>query len=374
MCSEEDVYWAEQMFAKVLRVADLSDPFEAALAATSIDEESRSVLEGRVKNGDKDAETVWNLIKVPSSPIPLVGFNPVSSETPPEDSKSDEQPEINPEQVGEYLNKLDPPYEQHKFSRTWFAKQVQDGNVEAAYKALRNWMRERDYYIVDHELLLEMVPFAEEFDGQEEGFQCLCMAATQSYAWSRFAYSPKQRERIWSELQNRYPDRWIDYVHRTCKTSMYGTPLRKMTFIPASPGVDFLVRFGQLEQAESLVEADLTFIEELMANLAIPEINWFDSSDNALDSLIARAFWIGPVVRERASGQLAELLCKSQTEELTLTALLKGLTSERLESRTVIWLLPMVRASRKGWNAPTEKIKQAIQTPSEISETLLSEF
>lgn len=119
-------------------------------------------------------------------------------------------------------------------------------------------------------------------------------------------------------------------------TEKKGVP-RSLSCIPASPGVDFLVRFGQLEQAESLVEADLTFIEELMANLVIPETEWFDSSHSALDSLVARAFWIGPVVRERASRQLAELLRKSQTEELTLTALLEGLTSERLESRTVIW-------------------------------------
>jgi hypothetical protein len=374
LCTEEELYWAEEVYAKLLRVADLSDPFEAALAATSTDEESRSVLEVRMKNGDKDAETVWNLVKLPSSPVPLVGFNIPSSETPPEEPKSYEQPEIEPQEVGQYLNKLDPPHEQHKFSRNWFAKQVEGGNAEAAYKALRDWMRERDYYVVDHELLLEMVPFADEFDGREEGFQCLCMAATQSYAWSRFAYSPKQRERIWSELLNRYPDRWLDYVHRTCKTSMYGTPLRKMTYMPASPGVDFLVRFGRLEQAEALVDADLTFIEELMANLVIPRINWFDSSENALDSLIARGFWIGPLVRERASEQLAELLLKSQTEESTLTALTEGLTSERLESRTVIWLLPMVRASRKGWNAPTEKIKQAIHTPSMVSECLLSEL
>ena len=95
--------------------------------------------------------------------------------------------------------------------------------------------------------------------------------------------------------------------------SMYGTPLRKMTYIPASPGAEFLVQFGQLERAEALVEADVTFIEELMANLTIPSVTWFVSSHGALDSLIARAFWISPLVRERASSQLAKLLLKEQT-------------------------------------------------------------
>jgi len=147
-----------------------------------------------------------------------------------------------------------------------------------------------------------------------------------------------------------------------------------MTYVPASPGAEFLVRFGQLEPAEALVEADLTFIEELMANLILPNVSWFDSSHSALDSLIARAFWIGPLVRERASRQLAELLLKDQTEEATLNALTKGLGLEKLESRTVLWLLPMVRATRQGWNAPTERIRQAIQTPSIVSETLLSEL
>ena len=73
---------------------------------------------------------------------------------------------------------------------------------------------------------------------------------------------------------------------------MYGTPLRKMTYVPASPGVDFLVKFGQVAHGEALVEADLSFIEGLMANLRIPSADWFHSSHSALDSLIARAFWI----------------------------------------------------------------------------------
>jgi len=123
-----------------------------------------------------------------------------------------------------------------------------------------------------------------------------------------------------------------------------------------------------------LVEADLGFIEELMANLRIPSVAWFDSSHSALDSLIARAFWIGPLVRERASNELAKLLLKPETEGVTLQALITGLSSEKLESRTVIWLLPMVRARREGWNAPIDKIKQAVQTPSVVSETLLAEL
>ena len=374
LCAEEELFWAEEVFAKLLRVADLSDPFEAALAATSIDQNSQSVLEARANNGEKEAEAIWVLVKLPASPIPLVGFNTPSTETQSLELSADDQAEVEPEQVGQYLNKLSPPYEQHKFSRSWFSKQVKAGNAEAAYKALRDWMRERDYYVVDHELLFEMVPFAEEFDGREEGFQCLCMAATQSYAWSRFAYSPKEQQKIWSELQKRYPDKWLEYIHQTCKTSIYGTPLRKMTHMPASPGVDFLVQFGRLEMAEALVEADLSFIEELMADLAIPSIDWFHSSHSALDSLIARAFWIGPLVRERASDQLANLVLKAETEESTFAALREGLTAETLESRTVIWLLPMVRASRKGWNAPTEDIKRAIRTPSIVSESLLAEL
>jgi hypothetical protein len=374
LCAEEELYWAEEVFAKLLRVTDLSDPFEAALAATSIDQKSQSVLEERANNGEKEAEAIWILVKLPASPIPLVGFNTLSTETQSLELSPDDQTEVEPEQVGQYLNKLSPPYEQHKFSRSWFSKQVKAGNAEAAYKALRDWMRERDYYVVDHELLFEMVPFAEEFDGREAGFQCLCMAATQSYAWSRFAYGPKERQKIWSELQKRYPDKWLEYIHQTCKTSMYGTPLRKMTHMPASPGVDFLVQFGRFEMAEALVEADLSFIEELMSNLAIPSIDWFHSSHSALDSLIARAFWIGPLVRERASDQLANLLLKAETEESTFAALREGLTAETLESRTVIWLLPMVRASRKGWSAPTEDIKRAIRTPSIVSESLLAEL
>lgn len=356
------------------KVANLNDPFVAALAATSIDDESQAALQGRAVSGDKNAEAIWNFVRFPSLPVAIAGFETSSQESSFEEQKAYEAPDVEPKEVSRFLNKLDPPYEQHKFSRSWFSKQTKEGNAEAAYKALRDWMRQRDYYVVDGELLLEMVPFAEEFDGREEGFKCLCMAATQSYAWSRFAYSPKEREKIWSLLKQRYPDKWLEYVYRTCSTSMYGTPLRKMTYVPASPGVDFLVQFGQLAPAEALVEADWGFIEELMANLRIPSVDWFHSSRTALDSLIARAFWIGPLVRERASNELAKLLLKAETEAATLEALISGLSSEKLESRTVIWLLPMVRARRKGWNAPIDTIKRAVQTPSVLSESLLAEL
>src|SRR5262249_43216712 len=120
--------------------------------------------------------------------------------------------------------------------------------------------------------------------------------------------------------------------------------------------------------------SDLTFIEESMANLAIPVIDWFRSCHSALDSLIARAFWIGPLVRERASDQLADLLLKTETQQTTFAKLKEGLSRETLESRTIIWLLPMVRASRKGWDAPLEEIRRAIQTPSILSESLLMEL
>ena len=147
-----------------------------------------------------------------------------------------------------------------------------------------------------------------------------------------------------------------------------------MTCLPVSPGAEFLLRFGKLKEAESLIDADLSFIKALMADLTIPNISWFEQSYTALDSLIARSFWIGALVRERASGQLAHLLLNPKTEDATLTALLTGLSSEMLESRVLIWLLPMVNASRSGWNAPIEQIKKAIQAPSIVSEHLLSEL
>ena len=246
LCGEEELYWADEVFADILKVANLNDPFVAALAGTSIDDNSQSVLQARAVSGDKMAEDIWNVVKFPSLPVTLAGFETQSQESSFEEQKAYEAPDVEPKEVSRFLNKLDPPYEQHKFSRSWFSKQVEKGNAEAAYKALRDWMRERDYYVVDGDLLLEMVPFAEEFDGREEGFKCLCMAATQSYAWSRFAYSPKEREKIWSLLKQRYPDKWLDYIYRTCRTSIYGTPLRKMTYVPASPGVDFLVQFADL--------------------------------------------------------------------------------------------------------------------------------
>jgi hypothetical protein len=373
MCRREEFYWAEQVFPSLIRIANLADPFQSALGRTSIDEESRKVLETRASQGDKDAAVVLEAVRLPSSPVAMETDESESSYSTPEVSDA-ELSDVKPSDVSKYLSTLDPPYRQHEFIKRWFAKQVEKGDIEDSFLALRDWMREREFYLVDGDILLKMVPFAEEFGGREEGFEYLCMAATRSYAWSKWGISKETRAEIWSEVQQRYPEKWLEYIFRTCGTSMYGISLRKMMHLPASLGTEFLIQFGQVSKAESLVESDLVFIEQLMANLTIPPVSWFADSVTPLDSIVARAFWISPPVRKRAAEQLAGLLLQAETEALTLEALLQGLANEKLESRTLIWLHPIVRASRRGWKGPIDTIKRAVKTGSIASDTLLSEL
>jgi len=374
MCRQEELYWAEQVFPMLIRVADLRDPIQAALASTCVDDKSLAALENRAASGDQEAAIILDLVRLHPSPVPMEQPEIASGYSPPEEAAAIKEPSVMPEGLAEYLATLSPPYQQWQFLKAWFAKQVTQGNVEASFFALRDWMRKRDYYLVDGDLLIEMLPFAEEFGGGDEGFEFLCMAAIRSYAWSRWGMSQTVREKLWAELQKRYPDRWLEYIFRTCKTSTYGSPLRKMTPLPVSLGTEFLIQFDEIQSAETLVEADLMLIEGLMANLLIPRVNWFDESYNALDSIIARAFWLGPQVRRRASEQLAGLLLQTATEGATTKRLLEGLASEKLESRTLIWLLPIVKAARRGWNAPRQAIRKAVKTSSAASEALLAEL
>jgi hypothetical protein len=375
LVNEEKLYLAEEIFPLIVETLDLSDPFQRALASSSIDSDSMQKLRGKAQRGESNAESVVKAVER----FAEVPVKPGKSEDPTAFPNINSQEpaglaEISPEDFSEKLNSLGSRYEKREFGLKWLRHHVRKGNAKAVYLALRGYIQEEGVYWADGNMLLELVPYAYEFEGPSIAFDLLCSAGNQLYCWSRFFTDEKWIETIWDTLQERFPDRWLDFVYRTRSFSMYGVPLRQLRSLTASRGTKFLARFGALDRAEDLAEASVRNIEDLMANLRMPAVDWFSVTKSPLDTLIARLFWISNVVRERAAVALANLLRDDSTYDLTFSKLVDTLGREDLESRAIVLLLPVLRAARAGRNIPLDRLVGAIKKPSLVSDEILKEI
>ncbi len=372
---EEMLYFAEDVFPLLVESLDLSDPFQRAIALTSIDYDSREKLRERADQGDANAASISKALER-FAELPMKSDREQGSTSLP--YKNSEEPldleAIRPEHFSERISSIGPPYTRWDFSMKWFRHHIRKGNERAVYLAVRAHMETDGVYGADGKFLLELVPYADEFEGASAGFNLLCNAATRSYAWSRFFTDEKSVEKIWDTLQDRYPERWLDFVYKTRSVSIYGAPLQKLRSLPASVGTKFLARFRVLGQAEDLAEASVKNIEDLMASLKLPSVDWFTVTRSPLDTLIARLFWISNVVRERAANALANLLQDDSTYRLTLSKMLETLATEELESRVIVLLLPLLRAARAGCIIPLDQVASAVKKPSLVSDQILKEM
>lgn len=370
LSEEERVYLAEDVLPYLVGNLDLSDPFARALALTAIDEDSRRRLQEKAEAGDEIAASVSvELIRIAGglqeeerASVPKIPAEAL--DTSGVDSRNFAQKVVS----------LKSPYEQGRFGLAWFREQIRLGKERPAYFALKSWMQMDDFYMADPGLLLEMVPYADEFESSNEGFDLLCKAAPRAHGWSRFFSDRKLIRRMWDALEQRYPRRWLDYVYTTLRVSAYGSPLQKQGSLPGSEGTAFMARFGTLADVEDLAEASVKNIEDLMADLTLPQVDWFEIPRRPLDSLLSRLFWISATVRERAARLLAKLIVDTSTSEEAFEAIIERLAAEQLESRVIVLLLPILRAVRAGATVSLDRVASAVKRPSLVSEKITSEI
>jgi hypothetical protein len=109
-----------------------------------------------------------------------------------------------------------------------------------------------------------------------------------------------------------------------------------------------------------------------MGGLQLPPVQWGVGQASALDVLFARLFWISPVVRERAAFVLAELLQTAKCSTTLFDKFVGLLRGERLDSRVVVLLTPIVRAASRGFRGDIGRLRAAVRVSSVPVRTLLN--
>lgn len=382
--NKENLFLAEDIFPHVIETSCSGNSLDLALLKTAIDKESilkLKKLSGEHNRGAKkllkEQEEYFKCLE--NFPREKKNEGRVTH-TEPESTFFDYET-VTPDLFFDHINSLSDTYKRTEFVRSWcsiwFTK-IQD--KEQAYKVVLQWVESVGIENVEYQILDLLYPLALEFEGKEKSFWILCHSHMRGYGWSGRPFS--RRENIlqrWQYMKDHFPEKVKDFLKNTLtKVDVQGIK-RFDKFLSIPRGVEFMIYFGFLKEAESMTETAVKFAEDLMANLKLPKPIWLNiEPPDSLDLLLSRLLWPSPIVRERAATALGELLSNSSVSGNVLKRLLEWVCTQNLESITAIGLLPIVKSARSHGkklhiHISYDSVKNSIPKPSILSEVLLKE-
>ncbi|MFZ0212090.1 MAG: hypothetical protein WAL55_05230, partial [Candidatus Acidiferrales bacterium] len=373
---------AEDIFTELVSTADFTDGLQGMIGSTATNYESLQTIHRLAAEGRAGAaELLANLIDVYHRiPSP----KEVSDNTPHATSFHSADLEqlnaIEPSQIRSHLETKANRFEKQKcladWLRIWLGK---PDRFEAVYQLALEWINSVGSENVDKEVYDLLEPYAREFDalGTERAFDFFCGAYRNSHGWTWYFQRFSEIELRWHRLQSTYPGRWREFIRKTCTADESGFPRNRMAALPIPRGVEFLIRYASLADAEDLTNAAVSSLMEMMADVQLPAALWIQNPLDSWDVLYRRLIWPSPIVRERAASAFCELIVNGDMSAQTIDYLCRMLRSAKLESHTVVILLPIVKAVRKNpEKVPNivERLRPEIARPSMLSDRFLQEI
>jgi len=356
LVNEERLYLAEDLFPKLIPHLDLGEQFESALARTCTDYDSRRSLEKLAASGSSAARVIADEL---TRAYGSLASQEDRASLPGEGESTIAVRDVPPSKLYDVASSVTYSSNRSKFVREWLNFWM-PRSAKDAYSALKPWFDPGKRSMFDAGIVVQVYPFVRQFEGPEQAFSLLCEAHRAAYGWSRFFVDSDAIDQIFEVLARDYPGRWREFIHCTLK----GGRAEMMSFLPAPVGTRFLVRFGATEEASSHCEAAVKTLEELMGGLQLPPVEWGVGQASVLDVVFARLFWISPVVRERTAFVLAELLETGNCSKTLFDKFVGLLREERLDSRVVVLLTPIVRAAKRGFRADIGRLRNAVRVQS----------
>jgi len=342
----EDLFHAQDLFKIVIRLMSYETDGEIALGATAVDKgsfEELNAVAQKVEGAKKSLEMITESLGNISYPE-----EQSSSPSLTDKYRKSDYTAIPPEQLGTKIDELsfENMWSQHQYLQGWLSHWLKQGNKETVCRAIIPVVSRIGLREVSGELLDMLYPLAFEFNN-DRAFEFLCRAQANDHGWQKHWGDKKKAERRWSFLKEKYPARYIEFFKNSIA---FGSPISDDAgrSVPLSRGVEFFLSFGDLERAESITEAAITFSEQLMADIKLPPPIWQTEPYSALtidevDLLVQRLLWPSPLVRERVATALAGLFSHSLNREETYRRFLTWIQSQALESVVAVSLLPFFR-------------------------------
>ncbi len=321
---------AATLFPKLLESLDLNMLGGKAIASTAIDGNSLNVLR-RLATRNECAKEV--LIDIEDH------FGRYSVKERPESTNNElrkpskeDVAHIEPANVRRYLKENLQPWEQSYFFKPWSQTWLVSGNPKRreAYNALMELIDSNKMYNTPAQLLDELYSFVYEED-RELAFDFLCWAQANDRGWAH-RYTEKSRAvNRWQIVKEHFPSRYLEFFEKSVKRTD-ASKGRDAHFFPIPRGVEFFCRFGNLSTSEAVTDALVQILEDLMANLLLPDDGWLNSvvPDDS-EILFLRMNWPSSYVRERTASAIASCI-KVEIVESTFRLRLLSYIALRLQN------------------------------------------
>lgn len=331
--NKEELYPAQELFKYVIRSLDFVKDIEMHLATTALDKGSIEELREKAKISI-GAQTSVGIIREYLGKVIYKDEDYRSS--PDFKEEKINYAEVKPEKLEEYLGKLETKWDFERYAIGWIKHWLEQEDKQKIYNLIKSIVfKNNNIQSISGDILDILYPLAYEFENSE-AFRFLCFAQANDHGWARYFTRKEKAERRWDFVKEKYPYRYLEFFK---SSTNYGVPL--------SRGVEFFIRFGDLDNAAAITEASVDFTENLMANLNLRSPDWtkvnFQEVDE-LDLLFQRLLWPSPLVRERAATAIGDLLANSPKKEEICKRLLDWISNWKIESIIAIGLLPITKA------------------------------
>ncbi len=293
----EELYDAENLFKYVLRSLSFSNEYEIALAGTALDNDSLKELK-KLSATIPGAKTALEEIESYLGPITI----PIEQRTSsPEYSQSQKDYSlVTPHDLLTHLaTQFENSWEWNNYLTGWLKHWLVAGNKAEIYATIKMLLDKYGEQVRSGELFDVLYPLAYEYD-PDHAFGLICKAQANDHGWQRYWTDSKKAQIRWRFIKDKYPRRYLEFFKDSSDRN-----------IPLSRGVEYLLLFDDLANAQKITDAAVRFAESLVADTHLPVPEWVAGHKNiaVLDVLVQRLVWPSPMVRERTATAIATLLC-----------------------------------------------------------------
>ncbi|MEW6049536.1 MAG: ATP-binding protein [Candidatus Zixiibacteriota bacterium] len=358
-CRREEYTLAQTLFSRIVTVANLRDPFFAALAETSLDQESLTALRTRAISEPEAAaavsriEAVFGAIVFPKRDQSSSSFK--------EYGQSDVAA-VAPDRLDAHLETLD-SYDRQRFLGVWANHWLGASNSQraTAYSILKRRIADTKPELVDSQVL-DAVAGYELSLAPESAFTLLTWAQANDRGWDTYWNKPEYAVRRWSIVQQHFPGRHLEFFEKSVRQYDQRPGHNHHVFFPLPRGIEYFARFNELTLIEHVTETAVSFLEKLMADLVVPTPEWIDESQpDAVDLLLARLTSPSPLVRERTATAVAKLLNDQGTRAELVPKLQNWLSNQELETMSALGLLITLKAVLDGTQFPEPELNAILR-------------
>lgn len=364
---KEEFYHAEDLFRYLIKSLPYINDEQIILASTALDKDSFSELKN-IAQSNIGAKRALDIIQ---NYLGEINY-PKEKDSSITDIKKPHH-DYSRVKSAELLDHLSTNFENRwdrdNYLLEWTKYWLNNDKKEDIYKVLKSAIEKSGIQSISGELLDVLYPLAHEFDNGKV-FDFLCYAQINDHGWNRYWTDKKKAEKRWKFVKEKYPQRYLEFFQ---KSTDYHVPLPL--------GVEYLLLFDDLENAEAITEASVQFAESLMADLSLSPPKWIKNINeiNEIDILLQRLLWPSPLIRERAANGIAYLLIEGDKKKNIYAKLLAWIKEQKMESTVAIGLLPIIRAFyiSRGKNLNyinLSTIVDSIQVNSIVIEKLIQEL